>query len=236
MPNLTTVPATPENNDKEQKKNPVKQRSKEKVVLKPMTTEQVMKLIKDCAIASCDPKMIVQAVGKAAMEYTNNPKTKGAMEKVNAEIGKGLPLIALDTHYLAAEVVGERFRPFVIQLAQQLTAEYQCKTPSEKMLAENVALAYGRVLELSRTVMSSTRTEYLSHEKNSFYGVLSKELDRAQRQLTSSLLVLKQMKSPTMEINVKAKTAFIAQNQQVNANGFESKKQEPPVYENNTHT
>jgi hypothetical protein len=50
------------------------------------------------------------------------------------------------------------------------------------------------------------------------YSVMSKELDRANRQFITALTTLKQMKAPSIEINVTAKTAFVAENQQFNVN------------------
>ena len=47
--------------------------------------------------------------------------------------------------------------------------------------------------------------------------MLSKEVDKAHRQLIMALTTLKQIKNPPVEFNVKAKTAFLAQNQQINA-------------------
>jgi hypothetical protein len=47
---------------------------------------------------------------------------------------------------------------------------------------------------------------------------MSKELDRANRQFITALTTLKQMKTPSIEINVTAKTAFVGKNQQFNAN------------------
>ena len=57
----------------------------------------------------------------------------------------------------------------------------------------------------------------ISSEKNGYLAILSKELDRAHRQLITALTTLRQIKNPPIEFNVKAKTAFVAQNQQINA-------------------
>jgi hypothetical protein len=46
---------------------------------------------------------------------------------------------------------------------------------------------------------------------------MGKELDRAERHFFTALNTLKQIKSPMLEMNIHAKTAFIAQNQQINA-------------------
>ncbi len=189
-----------------------------KALSKPFTHEQTLDFLKKCALVNCDPKGILDRLSATAFEWRENPKpSKELSARLQTEVGEALPIIALDTHYLIAEVVGERYRPFAITFAKQLIEEYQCKTPSEKALAQNIAVSYVRSIELSNRATSMARTDSTSQEKNGYYGALSKELDRAQRQFTSSLLVLKQMKSPNLEVNIKAKNAFIAQNQQVNA-------------------
>lgn len=189
-----------------------------KTIKKVMTIEEVKRAVKSCAIASGDPKEVLKRFGKTLTEWRDTKKpSKELTDRMHSQAAQALQTVALETHYLAAEVVGENYRTFVIDLTNQLIEEYQCGTASEKTIAENIAISYGRVLELSRATTSMARQEYTTHEKNVYYSVLSKELDRAQRQFTSSLLVLKQMKSPTLEVNIKAGTAFIAQNQQVNA-------------------
>jgi hypothetical protein len=51
---------------------------------------------------------------------------------------------------------------------------------------------------------------------------ISKDLDRAYRQFASTLTLLREIKSPTLTVNVKANTAFIAQQQQLNNNQYEN--------------
>lgn len=195
-----------------------------KMLTKPFTHEQTLDFLKKCALVDCDPKGILDKLSATFVEYRSDPKpSKELSTRLQEEVQQALPIITLDTHYLIAEVVGERYRPFVITFAKQLIDEYQCKTPSEKALAQNIAISYVRSIELSNRATSMARTDSTSQEKNGYYGALSKELDRAQRQFTSSLLVLKQMKSPNLEVTIRAKTAFIAQNQQVNATSSDVK-------------
>ncbi len=200
-------------------KQSIEKQPETKALTKPTPPEEIKKILKEQAQMNCDPRYLLRQAGKTYGEIMAAPKyDKKLSEKFQKEAETALPIVALDTHYFVAEIVSERYRPFVITLAQQLIDEYQCQTASEKAIAQNIAATYGRILELSKSVMNSTRLEYLSHERTAFYGMQSKELDRAQRQFASSLMVLKQMKSPTLEVNIKAKTAFISQNQQINAN------------------
>lgn len=204
-----------------------------KAVTKPYTHEQTLDFLKKCALATYGPAGTIEKLSATFTEWQNNPKpSKELSAQLQEELRQALPIIALDTHHFIAEIVSERYRPFAITFTNQLIEEYQCKTPSEKALAQNIAGAYVRILELSNSTTSMTRADTISQTKNGLYAVLSKELDRAQRHFTSSLLVLKQMKSPSLEVNIKARTAFIAHNQQVNATSPDAKTgNEHRVYE-----
>jgi len=130
-------------------------------------------------------------------------------------------VFGLNTHLPIAETVREEYRPLLIEVIRNLEKENDCQTTNEKILVETIASAYVRVLQYSKKLnycLGKAEVE-ISRNKNEFYGIISKELDRAQRQLNSALLTLKQMKSPSMELTIKAKTAFIANNQQNNAFG-----------------
>ena len=96
--------------------------------------------------------------------------------------------------------------------------EYKCQTASEKALAEVIAGAYVRILEYSTKFNCCARITSVSNDINTYYAMLSKEIDRAQRHFITALTTLKQIKAPKLDINVKAKNAFVSQNQQINAN------------------
>ena len=203
-------------------------------VTKPLSPDELRKILIDSAGTSCDPKMILKKLGTTIAAWRDSEsEDEGITDEVNEIFRKAMPIVALDTHYLAAESVSDRYRSFMIQFANDITQEYGCKTPSEKALAQTIAMSYGRILELSSAFNNSQHIEFLSSEKNGYYGMIAKELDRAHRQFTSSMLVLKQLKSPNLEVNIKAKTAFVAQNQQVNATPNEqSQEHKQTVYEN----
>jgi hypothetical protein len=52
---------------------------------------------------------------------------------------------------------------------------------------------------------------------NGYYSQFGKEADRSFRQFQSALCLLRQFKSPPISVTVKTNTAFVAQNQQLNA-------------------
>jgi hypothetical protein len=118
-----------------------------------------------------------------------------------------------------SEIVNEEYSYLIKDFIVKTEKEYQCKTAIEKSLAELIALSHIKIITISKTM-----NYYLSgkaginKDVNDFYSVISKELDQAHRQLTNSVITLRQIKVSTSSFNVNAKTAFIAQNQQINNN------------------
>jgi len=124
--------------------------------------------------------------------------------------------LGLSTHVPVAETVRDEYKTFLAEMTRDIEREYNCTTASEKALAEAIASSYVRTIQYSRALTECTKEHTLSHEINGHYAMVSKELDRAHRHFTNALLTLVQLKSPKLELNIKAKNAFIAQNQQFN--------------------
>lgn len=196
-----------------------KQIKVKKEITKKLTTEEVRDLVKKALRADYDPDKILQtATDKIiAIVSGNRKKTEKATKELIEISNKSLMSLGLETHYALAETIDTRYRPLVIEVVRQIEKEYDCETPSEKILAEIIAGTYGKIIEYSKRLEYCTKIEYLSNEKNGYYAMLSKELDRAHRQLITAFITLRQIKTPPIELNVKAKTAFVAQNQQINA-------------------
>ncbi len=58
----------------------------------------------------------------------------------------------------------------------------------------------------------------INQNRTAYISILSKEADRSHRQFLSALMTLKQIKAPTIEMNIKARTAFVSDKQQININ------------------
>jgi len=99
-----------------------------------------------------------------------------------------------------------------------IKTEYNCSTPVERMLAEQIALAQIKILDHSRIYQHwlSATWRNSSPIKGREIEALSKQIDRAQRQMLAALTALRQLKQPQLQVNVIAKNAFVAQNQQIN--------------------
>lgn len=180
------------------------------------------------------PEQILSDLQKA-MDKSKNAKNKKEREIAEKEehalFQKAIPLLNFEKHYLPLDITdNESHRTFLIDFSNQLIEEYKCDTPSEKSLVHMIATSYIRVLEYSQRLHYSVKNaQFLSQEKNGFYNILSKEIDKAHRQFTGAMTLLKQAKSPNIKVNITSENTLIAQNQQLNINNGES-----GTHENNT--
>jgi len=110
------------------------------------------------------------------------------------------------------------YRGLSQEFSNRLIKEYNCKTVGEKALAEIITNSYIRVLDNSTRLNNSMNAgEYITENRTKYLAMLSKQIDRANRQFLSALTTLKQLKTPSIEMNIKTNTAFVSQNQQINS-------------------
>lgn len=127
-------------------------------------------------------------------------------------------LRSLETdHFIGLmESVTEQYRIPVKELAKQIISDYGCRTSIEKTLASNIAHSYINVLDNTRRLNNELNCKEINGNRTAYIAALSKQVDRTNRQFLNSIMVLKQIKAPVIEMNIRANTAFVSQNQQVN--------------------
>ena len=191
-----------------------------KAIIEKMTIEEAKDFINQVAFIDGDPILILKELSENLLPRMKSGKANEEETKKTTEIiAKALMVYGLETHYPLVETVNPSYRPLAIEFSRQLIKEFDCKTPSEKALAQIVVNAYLRVIDASRRHNNCLEAaQYLSDERTKYLAVASKQLDRANRQFITALTTLKQIKTPSFEINVKTKAAFVAQNQQLNIN------------------
>ncbi len=185
------------------------------------TREEAINELNNCMSSPIEPDYIINQFRKNILPKIRgeNKKDKDqALEEFKEKANQYAMALGLSNHYHVAETTHERRQPLMLAITRELLKEYDCKTTSEITLAEMAAIHYGRVLTSSSMLASNTQGgSPISAERNGYYTFLSKEIERASRQYLATLSVLKQFKNPSVEINVRAKTAFVSQNQQINA-------------------
>ncbi len=163
------------------------------------------------------PEMIMGEIRELYEEGSNHPsssqKSKDAMEAVNKRGEEVAKMLSLDTKYIMIDSVHKDYTSFALDFAEQLEREFDVKTASEKSLVQSAVSAYCRVMRFS-TVLNQNFPPSLFPESLRLTEVVTKEIDRANRQYLTCLQVLEQKKRPPMKVNVRTNTAFIAENQQ----------------------
>lgn len=123
-------------------------------------------------------------------------------------------MLSLDTKYNLKFSVEKEDVSFAIEMARELEKEYGVKTPSEKALVQMAVAAYCRFHQSSRLFFLNCAPSITSPQLPQYISIYAKEIDRSHRQFITALHALKQLKSPEIKVQVTAKTAFVAQNQQ----------------------
>ncbi len=112
--------------------------------------------------------------------------------------------------------VTDDYQKLILSFTNDLMTEYECKTPTEKALAEMAAISFAKALDYGEELRNCRAIEFHSGAKNGYFSMISKEVDRANRQFMTALMALRQTKAPKVEINVTATNAFMAKEQQFN--------------------
>ena len=106
-------------------------------------------------------------------------------------------------------------RTAIAEFSEELIREYQCESISEKSLCNMVASAYFNSMRASKGLQLLYSQKQVSSEKNGYFQVMSKELEKQQRIYIHALQTLRAFKSPVPEISIRAKNAFIANHQEL---------------------
>lgn len=107
----------------------------------------------------------------------------------------------------------------ILKMRQDLAKEYDCKTPSEFMLVDNIVAGYWRSMRYERYIHSMIEQGDGGYSFDQLKVNVIKELHKgmnlAQSAITIHLTTLQNLKQPKLSIKVKTENAYIAQNQQV---------------------
>ncbi|MFQ6049735.1 MAG: hypothetical protein ACE5J0_01685, partial [Candidatus Paceibacterales bacterium] len=112
----------------------------------------------------------------------------------------------------------------LIPLKNEVVKDYNCQTILELMLAGRISTLYWRITKWESVF------NYLLGDSNDIWSfcysfddakrdaveTLSKGVESAHRQWISSIALLKELKRPSLNLQIKTKGTFIAQNQQIN--------------------
>lgn len=188
----------------------------EKPIENTLQKKEVAKTLQDY-LNPYDPSVVLKESGKEIQQqggksFTLDPKSNTF---------KALTLSEFENGMLMSFSVPEHNKTFVIDYSRKLQEEFQCKAVAEKSLCELTAINYVRSLEVQRKINNLLNQNGLTKLDVQYLAILSKELDRAQRHYLSGLQTLRTFKQPVLQLNVRANTAVVGQNQLVQSNNHE---------------
>ena len=197
----------------------------EKALVKKYDPKKTKEILLDIAKPDGDLAQNLKKLGEEILPKFisgNEQERKDSLEPLNQIALNVLVALELETHVALMETFKPKYRGLAKELSSQLIRDYNCQTSAEKALAETIANAYIRILDNSRRLNNEFECKNITHERNKYISNLSNQIDRANRQFLNSLLTLKQLKTPAIEMNIKTKNTFLAQNQNVNVDKREN--------------
>jgi|ERR1035437_613605 hypothetical protein len=205
---------------------------KQTSVEKKLTSEEVKKIVLDIAKVDGDLEMNLRQLGDEILPkaFSKDAKEKKeSHEKLETKAMEVLTALETETHVALMESFNPQYRGLARELSEQIIKEHVCTTATEKILVETIVNAYIRTIDTSRRFNNNCGGPGLpiTETKTRYLAMLGKQIDRSNRQFLSALMTLKQLKAPTIEMNIKAHTAFVSQNQQVNVEKHGSENNEP---------
>lgn len=188
---------------------------KEIISVKTYSKEDARKFITKSLTTITDPQYNLKNFANKHLDKALSGRiSKEQQVELLEDAGKLCHALGVETGYPLMESVQEINHGLAIEIKRNLEKEFDCQNYSEKMLVDLITNAY--ITKLSLSYKMATSQNNLGHDHDSYRNYLSKELDRSHRQFLSGLETLKFMKQPSLRVNIKTNTAFIAENQQFN--------------------
>jgi hypothetical protein len=186
-----------------------------KTPLEEMSVNQLKQHVGTTMTPEADPSRVLKQFAKLATQHDGD--TKNIDSELTKAYALAVSVMSLNTHARLADTTTTKLAPLAITVAKQLIDEYGCETAAERTLAETVASAYVRTLRYAEALNDVYSQGSTTPTINRYIEVTGKELDRANRQYLTALAMLKNFHQPGVNVTFKANTAFVAQNQEVNA-------------------
>lgn len=188
-------------------------------VVKRYTPEEAQRIALDIFREDSDPESIFEEIAKLLPQLIDGtPKQyEDAKRQLLNKCDEARMTAGLENHYQLLDTVDRQYAALLLRITRQIEREFECTMAAEKMLAEQAAIAHLKVIDHSRRLNDTI--ECMSHstkrEMAQHVEALSRQVDRATRQLYTALSMLRQFKQPQLSVNIR--NTFVAENQQINA-------------------
>lgn len=167
-----------------------------------------------------DPKYVLREAEKKMMGMEKKDFSAGGDDPVF----KAMTLREFDNGTLLTLAASKETSTFAIDLMRKIQQEYVCVTASEKAVAELASACFIRALEMQRRIKAYLDIGTFTGIGVQYVSVLSKDLDRANRQYLTAIQTLGALRQPPMKLSIRTNTAVIGQNQMVQTNEINEPK------------
>ncbi len=180
-----------------------------------------------------DKSMTADGVGiEEILTLVNKEKlTEQETKRLNQLSQEVTEIHGLKNGFWAGATTYKKYRNFIYTTRANLIKEYDCKTSIELMLVDRIVANYWRAMRIETLLCSyiEWNDDYpFSQLRVNIVKELGKSLESASRQMTTSILLLKEMKQPGLNVKINAGNAFVGHNQQFNLNKNENNETNEP--------
>ncbi|MFA4995716.1 MAG: hypothetical protein WC536_01080 [Patescibacteria group bacterium] len=157
---------------------------------------------------------------KEFFSLLEKPKRTSAEEKRMSDLGvQIIKLNGLQNGHWVGHIDFEEYDDSLKKMRNDLAKEFDCKTGIELMLVDRIVANYWQTMRCdmvyNRCLVKKDGSFTMDQLKINYMKELSKNKEKAERQLNASIILLKELKQPKLNVKISTKNAFLANNQQV---------------------
>ncbi|MEI7653516.1 MAG: hypothetical protein WCJ70_04580 [bacterium] len=144
---------------------------------------------------------------------------KGEIDTKNiTPIGRILTTLEFEKGLFLTLALSDEYRSFGLEFFRNIKMELKCVTSAELALAESISLGFIQTLFIQKKMREHLDMKTINDGGVKYLSFLSIELDKAHKRYLNTLQILTSLKNPQMEMNVRAQTAIIGNNQLIQSN------------------
>jgi hypothetical protein len=186
------------------------------------TPEEARCILENILAVNSDPQVVFDKLAEEVIPKLLNgteQEKNQAKDEISCRSEEAIMALGLTNHYHLIPTADRQYAALALSMTRQIEKDYDCKTAAEKATAEVITMAYIKMVDSSRMFSdwSENKGALKMRDRIGYLEVMSRQTDRACRQFIAGLAILKQMKQPPLEVTIRTKNAFVANNQQINA-------------------
>ena len=145
--------------------------------------------------------------------------TKEEIDDISSEL---VMTHGLENGYFVSHISYHKHTATLSRMREKIINENDCKSVAELMIVDRIVASYWRIIRyetiFNRFVEDEEGKFSFSQLSVNALKEVNKGLEIAHRQHSNNLILLKELKQPSLKVTVKTDNAYFAENQQINNN------------------